>query len=156
MLMGEWALAASGLSLLLSILALWRTARSEALDLRMRLRRDVAELRVMMDELVGRINRALQPTAERAADSAALQALRREADTDSAQLEALRGRLNEINVVPPLCSHRALESKCAVAQAIRTRVRQLADKYSSAAPPIAQSSDQPQNNVAWLAATTRQ
>jgi hypothetical protein len=154
--MGEWALVVSGVSLLLSMLALWRAARGKALDLRMTLRRDVAELRVMMDELVGRINRALQPTAERAADSAALQALRREADTDSAQLEALRGRLNEINVVPPLCSYRALESKCTVAQAIRTRVGQLTDKYSPAASPLAKSSDQPQSNVAWLAATTRQ
>jgi hypothetical protein len=154
MLAGEWALVVSGGSLLLSMLALWRSARFKALDLRTQLRRDVAELRVTMDEIVAHINRALQPTTERPLESAALQALRREADMDSLQLEALRGRLNEINVVAPFCSYRTLEAKCALAQAIRTRVRQLADKYSSAATALAKGGGQLQENVAWLSATT--
>ena len=155
MLAGEWALAAAGGSLLLSLLALWRTARFKVLDLRTQLRRDVAELRVTMDEMVAHINRALQPTAERPIESAALQALQREADMDSLQLEALRGRLNEINVVPPLASYKTLEAKCALAQAIRTRVHQLADKYSPGATSLAKSRGEPQDNVAWLSVTTR-
>lgn len=155
MLVGEWALAAAGGSLLLSLLALWRTARFKVLDLRTQLRRDVAELRVTMDEMVAHINRALQPTAEQPIESAALQALRREADMDSLQLEALRGRLNEINVVATFASYKTLEAKCALAQAIRTRVHQLADKYSPAATPLAKGRGEPQDNVAWLTATTR-
>jgi hypothetical protein len=152
---GEWALAAAVGSLVLSLLALWRTARFKVLDLRTQLRRDVAELRVTMDEMVAHINRALQPTTERPTESAALQALQREADTDSLQLEALRGRLNEINVVAPLASYKTLEAKCALTQAIRTRVHQLADKYSPAGTPLAKSGGEPQDNVAWLSATTR-
>jgi hypothetical protein len=155
MLGGEWALAAAGGSLVLSLLALWRTARFKVLDLRAQLRRDVAELRVTMDEMVAHINRALQPTAERPIESAALQALRREADVDSLQLEALRGRLNEINSVVPFSSYKTLEAKSALARAIRTRVHQLADKYLPAATPLAKSKGEPQDNVAWLAATTR-
>ncbi len=155
MLVGEWALAAAGGSLLLSLLALWRTARFKVLDLRTQLRRDVAELRVTMDEMVAHINRALQPTAERPLESAALQALRREADMDSLQLEALRGRLNEINVVATFASYKTLEAKCTLAQAIRTRVAQLADKYASAASPLAKASGPPEENIAWLSAATR-
>lgn len=155
MLVGEYALSVSGGSLLLSMLALWRTARFKMLDLRTQLRRDVAELRVTMDEMVAHINRALQPTAERPLESAALLALRREADMDSLQLEALRRRLNEINILAPFSSYKALEAKCALAQAIRTRVRQLADKYASAASPLAKGSAQHEENVAWLSATIR-
>lgn len=150
-----WTMAAAGGSLLLSMLALWRTARFKVLDLRTQLRRDVAELRVTMDEMVAQINRALQPSSERPLESEALQGLRREADMDSLQLEALRGRLNEVNVVAPFSSYKTLEAKCALAQAIRTRVGQLADKYSSAATPLARSGGEPQDHVAWLSATTR-
>jgi len=153
--MSEWAMAAAGGSLLLSMLALWRTLRFKVLDLRTQLRRDVAELRVTMDEMVAHINRALQPTAERPIESSALQALRREADLDSLQLQALRARLNEINVVAPFSSHKTLETKCALTQAIRTRVRQLAEKYSSAATSLTGSSGEPQGTIAWLSATTR-
>jgi hypothetical protein len=154
--MSEWAtLAAAGGSLLLSLLALWRTARFKVLDLRTQLRRDVAEVRVTMDEMVAYINRALRPTAERPIESSALQALRREADRDSLQLEALRGRLDEINVVRPLSSYKTLEAKCALARAIRTRVGQLADKYSYAVAPLAKRRGEPQDNVVWLSATTR-
>ena len=152
---GEWALAVAGTSLLVSLLALWRTARFRVLDLRTQLRRDVAELRVTMDEMVAHINRSLQPTAERPIESAALQAHKREADMDSLQLEALRGRLNEINVVAPFASYKTLEVKCAIAQAIRTRIHQLADKYSPVAAPPARSRGEPQDRVAWLSATTR-
>jgi len=155
MLTGEWALATAGCSLLLSLLALWRTARFKVLDLRTQLRRDVAELRVTMDEMVTHINRAVQPTAEHPIESPALQALRREADLDSLQLGALRGCLNEINVVTPFASYKTLEAKCALAQAIRTRVHQLADKYSPAATPLAKGRGESQDNVAWLSATTR-
>ncbi len=154
MLVGEseWALVVSGASLLLSMFALWRTTHFKVLDLRTQLRRDVAELRVTMDEIVAKINRTLPPTAEPPIESAAL---RREADMDSLQLEALRGRLNEINVVKPFASYKTLEAKCALARAIATRVRQLVDKYSWAASPPAKGSGQPRDNVAWLSAATR-
>lgn len=155
MLTAEWALAISGASLLLSVLALWRSARFKVLDLRSQLRGDVAELRVTMDELVAQINRALPPSREAPIESATLAALRREADMDSLQLEALRARLNEINVVAPFASYRTLEAKCALARAIRTRIGQLADKYSSAGSALARSAAEPQDQIAWLSATTR-
>ena len=153
MLTGEWALAISVVSLLLSLFALWHSGRMGALTLRAELRREVAELRVTMDELIGRMNRALQSAAEPPIDSAALRALRDELDGDSVQLEALRGRLSEINVVAPLCSLKTLEAKRAIARAIHTRIQQLAEKYPSAAALV--RSDQARDDLASRAVTTR-
>jgi len=155
MLTNKWALTISLISLLLSLLALWRTACVGVLNLRAELRRHVAELRVTMDELIGRLNHALQSAVERPIDHTTLQELRREVDIDSVQLEALRGRLSEINVVAPWCSRKTLEAKSAAAGAIGTRVHQLVNKYPAAAPCV-QRSNQSEDDPARRAATTRQ
>lgn len=152
----EGALAVALASLLLSVLALCRSRRSQALDLRADLRCEVAGLRVTMDELIARINRTLQSALERAVDGTALHALRREADVDSIQLQALRDRLNEIAVVVPLCTRGTLEGKRAVTHAIRTRVHQLLDKYRSAPYRLGERGDQPEHDLARRAASILQ
>jgi hypothetical protein len=104
----------------------------------------------------GRADESRAAAEQRAnAESAALQALRREVELDSFQLEALRARLNEAGQVALFASYRTLEAQCARAHAIRTRLRQLSEKYASAAAAPAGSGAQPQNNVTWLSATTR-
>lgn len=74
---------------------------------------------------------------------------------DGIQLEALRRRLNEIDVVAPLCARKTLEAKCAIAQAIRTRLRQLADKYALSAAAFGRGGEQSPRHVACSIATTR-
>lgn len=130
------AMLISGGSFLVSVLAWWRSDRVRILDIRTSVRKDVTELRLELDALSSRIPAALQ-SRERASAATgrggALDAFRTEAGIDSAAIEPLRAHLNQIERIRPLASYGEVEAKALTAHEIRTRVRQLAEKYDSAA-----------------------
>jgi hypothetical protein len=104
------AVLISGGSFLVSVLAWWRSGRVRILDIRTNVRRDVAELRLDLDALSTQITRGVQSRIAASAPTGgggALEAFRRDADTDSAAIGPLRIQLNEIEKIRPLALRRA-------------------------------------------------
>jgi hypothetical protein len=130
------AVLISGGSLLVSVLAWWRSGRARVLEIRTSVRKDVTELRLELDALSTQIAAALQ-SRERASAATgrggALEVFRKNAEIDRAAIEPMRTQLNEIERIRPLALYDEVEAKALTAQAVRTRVRQLVGKYDSAA-----------------------
>ncbi len=119
------------------IVALWRSGRSPVLTVRTSVRKDVAELRVRLDDLAATVPMAVQ-SRQRVASAvggmgSALDQFCAGADKDKATIESLQKRLGEIECVPLLAGYGALEGKVTAVQEVRTRVDQLAEKYAEAA-----------------------
>ncbi|HEV2471190.1 MAG TPA: hypothetical protein VGS41_00890 [Chthonomonadales bacterium] len=125
-------------SLLVSVVALWRSGRVRVLDRRTELRGDLADLRPRVDALERVISDAVQSrvranSAVGLGRSGAEVMFKKAAEDDSATVQEFRRELDEIDRVPVLAGYRRIEKKMVAARTLRTRFEQLADKYAAAA-----------------------
>jgi hypothetical protein len=122
--------------LLLSAFALWRTGRVRVLDLRLTVRKTIAELSVELEHLSERLEYGVQSRTRVAAASGEgggnVEIFRQAADADRAELQALRSTLEKLNRLPPLAFYSHIEDRAVGAQRIRTRLTQLSEKYAAA------------------------
>jgi hypothetical protein len=133
----EVALWISGGSLLVSVLAWWRSGRVRVLDLRTSVRKDVAELRVTLDDLAQTIPVAIQSRANVSApighSGGPLQQFREGAKADASLIEDLRSRLAAAERVRLLASYSEVEAKAVALRTVRAHIELLQAKYLAAA-----------------------
>jgi hypothetical protein len=123
-------------SLVIAAVALWRSLVAPARALRTSVLRDVTELRVEIEALEKKIPLGVQ-SRQRVLNAAGglggnFEIFKNEATADSAEVETLKGQLVEIETVRRSSKYDQIEEKATVATAVRTRVRQLTEKYSAA------------------------
>jgi hypothetical protein len=125
-------------SLLMAAAAFWRTGRVRTVDLRTKVRKDVAELRITLDDLSSKIPYRIQ-SRERAwssmglSNSGAMQEFRESANRHIDEVRGLLSRLDEIQKMPLLTTYRNAEDKSVDVEGIRTCTKQLLDKFAAAA-----------------------
>jgi hypothetical protein len=125
-------------SLTVAVAAFWRAGRVRVLDLRTTARKEVAELRVILDELFRQVPFRIQ-SRERAwsaigmALSGAMQEFRTTAESPITEIRQLQAQLGELEAVPALATYNAVEAKVVALRAVHARIQQLSDKYAVAA-----------------------
>jgi hypothetical protein len=124
-------------SLLVSIIALWRTGRVRVLDVRTRIRKDVAGLRVTLEVLSKTIPAAVRSRQAATAamgqfKSGSMERFSREAEEDAATIERLQIALNNIERTWLSLSYDDVEAKAVAAHDIAARACVLQEKYARA------------------------
>src|SRR5262245_26231991 len=113
--------AAVWISGVLSIIAIWRTGRVRVLDLRTKLRKDAAELRVTLEGLAARIPVAVNSRANVTSvtqQTGALEGFRQEAEADAAEVKALQAKVQGIEPIPLLAGYGAIERRAVIAHEV--------------------------------------
>ena len=129
----EW-ISAGGV--LIAALAFWRSGRVRTLDLRTTVRRQCAELQIVLETLAATIPAAVESRARITAMTglaSALQQFRAEADSDRAAVEELTKSLDRLKRIRFFAGYRAVEEKAIVAYEMSTQVKRLREKYQRAA-----------------------
>lgn len=124
--------------LIVSMAAFWRSGSVRVVDLRTNVRKEIAELRVILDDLLKQIPHRVQ-SRERAwatiglATSGAMVEFRNTADGHVAEIQQLRAQLDHLEPIPRLATYTVVENRAVAERTIRSRTQQLLDKYAAAA-----------------------
>jgi hypothetical protein len=118
-----------------ALVALWRTGRVRVLDLRLTVRKGIAEIGVDVDHLARRLEYAVQSrtgVASATGQAGALQAFREQAEADRAEIQAMRQRLQDLNRLSMFATYLQVEDRAVGLETVRTLYRQLSEKYDAA------------------------
>jgi len=122
-------------SLLIAAIALWRTFVTPVRTLRTSVLREIAEVRLELTALAEKIPFGVQ-SRERVSAAVGrggnVEIFKREATSDADEVKGLIARLPELENLSRFQSYADMEAKAQAVAGVRTRARQLAEKYASA------------------------